>query len=75
MKDSHLVIVIAVFVGLLVYITHAVSKISKLELLSREQQKYTDSLKIQKSDLEVKKLNLETDNQNLTGILKQYGIL
>lgn len=75
MKDSHLVIAVLVFIGLLTYAAHAMSKINKLELQTSAQQEQANNLKIQKSDLEVKNQNLEADNQNLTGILKQYQIL
>jgi hypothetical protein len=67
MKDSHLVIALLIFIGLIAYAVNAMRKIDKLELQKSAALNSVDDLKLQKT-------NLEVENQNLENILNHYQI-
>jgi hypothetical protein len=67
MKDSHLVIALLIFIGLISYAVNAMRKIDKLELQKSAALNSVDDLKLQKT-------NLEVENQNLENILNHYQI-
>ena len=68
MKDSHLIIAVLVFIGLIAYAVKAMRKIDKLELQKSAALNSVDNLELQKADLEV-------ENQNLENLLSRYQIL